>query len=90
MILVVVKLVTESDLNDWDFKSPIDKPVTFPRQTLTTTPAVVHVVSLFVPLEPHTEAVLDEGGHQTEATESGQNELRVSQKVLRHILCLRD
>lgn len=57
---------------------------------LTTTPAGVHVVTLFVPLEPHAKAVLDEGGHQTEATESGQYELGMSQKVLGHILCLRD
>lgn len=69
----------------------IRQPCNFPKeQTLTTTPAVVHVVSLFVPLEPHAEAVLDESGHQTEATESGQNELGVSQKVLRYILRLRD
>ena len=57
---------------------------------LTAAPTGVHIVALFVPLEPHTEAILDEGGHQAETAERGQDKFRVSQKILGHILCLRD
>ena len=60
------------------------------KKSPTATPTGVHVVALFVPLEPHSKAVLDEGGHQTETTESGQNEFRLSEKTLGHILRLRD
>ena len=46
-------------------------------------PGDVHVLPLLPPLRPHADAVLEEGGHQAEAGQVGQDVLGVASNLSR-------
>ncbi len=58
-------------------------------QNRSATPHTVHVVLLFVPLEPHAETIFDEGTQQENAGYVGQNVFAVSQHLVSHVLAFR-
>lgn len=51
-------------------------------QEPSAAPLGVHVIPLFGPLEPHPNAVLDEGGDQTEPGQSRRKGLRAAQHLI--------
>ena len=59
------------------------------RQELATAPRETDIVLLFGPLEPHTQAILQEGGYEAEAGDVGEVVLGVAEDPVGKVVCLR-